>query len=295
MYLQKQLKTARQTALVTTSWFPKWHEGKADSSNTDKVRGDLALETIDSAIRDGYRVYVADLSTSSYAFHKELVNRQVQLVPRHTQKGVEVPGRLIGFQNGIREALNNPDNQAFVLMQIEKNLAPNCLPMITAPLIFNQADIVIPKRNEQLFRETYPSFQYSFETDANRVINQLLHRVGYLPDGSVFDFFFGVWAFAKNANITRDVASKIFSFTDENSRAKQMKLGYEITFFPVIKALKEGKQVISVEVPFRYPPEQRKNETDSEHIEVFKLKRKQQHDGIIKEVKQYLRFLESYV
>lgn len=57
-------------ALITS--YPKWYKGKLKNySQTDKIRGDLALEFIQKATSMGFQLIVAD-GKSSRSFQKQL-------------------------------------------------------------------------------------------------------------------------------------------------------------------------------------------------------------------------------
>ena len=63
-------------------------------------------------------------------------------------------------------------------------------------------------------------------------------------------------------------------------------------FFSIVTALRKGLKVKSVEVPFKYPDEQKQNEEALD--ELFSEKRKAQRIGLIVELLHFVAYLEKY-
>ena len=61
----------KNVAIVLITRYPKWRGGEQNINNTDKVRGDLALKTIEESLKLGCSVILADYG-SSKSFKKAL-------------------------------------------------------------------------------------------------------------------------------------------------------------------------------------------------------------------------------
>src|SRR3989344_5960685 len=74
-------------AICMITHYPHWYRGKLRSiKNSDKIRGDLALETIQKAKNLGYEVVVAD-GESAKTFRKELGKIEgIYLIKRRSMK-----------------------------------------------------------------------------------------------------------------------------------------------------------------------------------------------------------------
>lgn len=178
-----------QTAIVVTTYYPTWYKGKIKSiAEIDKVRGDIALQFIDSVGREGYHLVLVD-GKSSESFLSEISRvGKVHIVEQKMKRSQRSPRKRLALC--IASAI--PSVKAIVLTEPEKlSLIPS-IPLITKPIQEGNADIVIPKRNDALFRLTYPPFQYDSETKANKRFNEMLRSYPLLSRQSDdFDAFFG--------------------------------------------------------------------------------------------------------
>lgn len=279
-------------AIAVATSYPNWYKGKLRSiKNTDKIRGDLAIESIQKARNIGYSVVVADWQ-SPRSFRKELKSIPgAILIKRHS------PKRSPSKRKALRTASNLPNIKVLVLTEPEKvSFIENCISFSVEPILKNKADIVIPKRNDVLFKSTYPSFQYESEVEGNRTYNEelLSHRLINQEDN--FDMFFGPRILAN----TKSVLSLFMKRYQFNTAYTTFPKWYfdadefsNINFFPIVVALKKGFRVESIEVPFEYPNLQRQNEEKGSR-EAFIEKRKAQRIGLIVELLHFVAFLEKY-
>lgn len=278
-------------AVAMTTYYPKWYRGKLRSiKHTDKVRGDLALESIEKATELGYQVVVAD-GKSSKSFRKALsLTSCSKLIMRRPVKS------SAGKRKAIRITTKLPVIKVIVLTEPEKvSLIKDCIPDIVEPILNENSDIVVSKRNLQLFESSYPDYQYESEVEANNLYNENLKSNNLLDEKEEFDWFFGPRAFKNDPKIV-SLFMKKYSINYDNFSLPKDYFDPEsysnILFFPIIQALKKGLKVKSVEVPFNYPVLQKENE-DTGDRELFMEKRKSQKLALLVELMHFISYLEK--
>lgn len=279
-------------AIVATTSYPKWYQGKLRSiKHTDKIRGDLALEMAKITQHLGYKIVISDWG-SPKTFRKQLNSISgVVLIRRRSEK------RSPGKRAALKKASRLADLKVIVLTEPEKvSLVKKCIPAIVEPILKGEADIVVPKRDGRLFKETYPSYQYESETEGNNTYNEELksHKLIDLDDN--FDMFFGPRVLA-NIKPVVSLFMKRYRFGIAHSLFRKWYFDAEglsnTIFFPIVTALKKGFKVKSIEVPFKYPALQKQNE-DRGLRDLFIEKRKTQRIGLIIELLHFVGFLEKY-
>ena len=274
-------------AIILTTLYPKWYRGKLRSiKHTDKVRGDIALQTIHAAQKKGYQVLVAD-GKSSKTFRKELEKiENITLIKKRSSHKLKAKRQL------IKAFVKKPEVKIIILTEPEKlSLITDCIPLIVNPLLNNHADIVIPKRNESLFQKTYTSYQHVSETEGNLLYNEILRANGLLKlDEDDLDIFFGPLAFINTPQV-RSLFLHIKSNILFKNSTTHFKFTDEYDYFPVVRALKKGLRVRSVDVPFSYPSIQKMNEENGPK-ELFVEKRKNQRLSILIELLYFINFMQ---
>lgn len=279
-------------AIATTTSYPRWYRGRLRSlKHTDKMRGDLGLELIKAAVEKGYRIVVADWQ-SSRSFRRMVSSvKNAIIIKRRSLK--PSPSR----RQAIKKASRLDGVAVIMITEPEKtSLVTDCLPTIIQPLLQKNAEIVVPKRNPQLFKETYPLYQYESEQGGNIIYNEALRAHGLLDqNGLDFDLFFGPCAFLNTKRVLKlfmkqyrltlnNVSSLPDHFNDEpysNTRN-----------FPIIMGLAKKIRIASVEVAFSYPRLQKLSEEKSLK-EVFIQKRKLQKTLLLIELLHFISFLEK--
>lgn len=100
----------------------------------------------------------------------------------------------------FRERNIGSDESAIVFTEPEKVDIVEHVRDIVMPLLIDEADIVVPARDEELFRETYPIEQYHSESYGNCYFNLLAKQFpGFRKDGPTkLDWLFGPFAFKTN-------------------------------------------------------------------------------------------------
>lgn len=281
-------------AVVELTLYPSWYPGVVESiGDTDKVRGDLALQSIAAGLTNGYSMVVAD-GGSSAAFQEKLSGS-----PEITFVRRQEPGRGAGRRQGFLVASEIDGVKAILRVEPEKvSIVQEYAPQIVLPILKGEADIVVPKRNPTLHQSTYPAYQWESEVATNRKYNDLLHKTRLLPRDQSLDMFFGPFAFRNDPQILQLFLEK-YEFTLISStgirkyaQPENWSAGY---FFPVVKALYQGLRVVSVEVDFQYPEIQRRNEetTAEGSLDRFIAHRASQKWGLLDELIHFIRYLRG--
>ena len=281
----------KNVAIVLITRYPKWRRGEQNINNTDKVRGDLALKTIKESLKLGCNVVLADYG-SSKSFKKAL-SKFKSLIKTHRRSSK----RSVGRRLAIKKAVKIPGVKAIVLTEAEKvSLITDCLKEIVSPIINGTTDIVIPKRNEKLFKETYPNYMYESEIEGNETFNEELKSHKLINPHESFDMFFGPRVFKNDKKILAIFMKEYIFKVDHLAFPKWYFDAEELSntnFFPAVAALRKGYKVISVEVPFKYPHIQKLNE-EGKNRHFFEDKRKMQRIAITIELLHFVSFLENY-
>ncbi|MBI4226210.1 hypothetical protein HY612_03815 [Candidatus Roizmanbacteria bacterium] len=277
-------------AFAVITYYPKWYRGKLRSiKHTDKVRGDLALEFFRRSKKLGCQVVVAD-GKSVKTFRNELSQIDgIRIIKRKSLK------RSIARRQAIKIAANLPNVKVIVSSEAEKTSLIDSIDKIAKPVLENRADIVIPKRNSTLFKETYPSYMYESEIEGNKLYSEILRTDNLLKGSEDFDMFFGPRVFANKKPVVRlftrkyhlKISKKVYlnsHFDSEDYSATQ--------YFSIIIALKKKLKVKSVEIDFYYPTSQKENEEKGERS-LFEEKRKYQRMIILTDLLYFLNFLKS--
>lgn len=278
-------------AIAMTTYYPKWYRGKLRSiKHTDKIRGDLALESIQKALELGYKVVVAD-GKSSKTFRKVLfsLNCTKLIMRRPVKSGA-------GKRKTLKIASKLPDIKVIVLTEPEKvSLVKDCIPSIVRPIFNENTDIVVPGRNNDLFKSTYPDYQYNSEIEANNLYNENLKSNNLMTEKEEFDWFFGPRAF-KNEQKILSLFMKRYAIEYDNFSLPKDYFDPDnysnVLFFPITQALKNKFKIKSVEVPFSYPTLQKENESTG-NKELFVEKRRSQRLGLLVELMHFISYLEK--
>ncbi|OGK21889.1 hypothetical protein A3C23_00895 [Candidatus Roizmanbacteria bacterium RIFCSPHIGHO2_02_FULL_37_13b] len=270
-------------AIALITYYPKWYRGKLRSLGaTDKIRGDLALRTVEQGVKKGYQIIIVD-GTSSRSFKTDLRRfSSVHLIKRRINKAS--PAK----RQAIKRAASIDGVKAIVLMEPEKtDLIENHIEMIVKPILKNYADIVIPCRNDDFFRKTYPDYMYKSEVEGNFMYNQILKSTNFLQKkASDFDFFFGPRAFKNERGVVKLFLKKA-KLKINNEIINKLIIDPEIysnsLYYSVIQALKKKLKVLSIEIPFKYPTIQKENEEKGDR-DFFMEKRNNQQLRLIVEL-----------
>lgn len=280
-----------EIAIGLTTYYPKWYRGKVASiKHTDKIRGDLALEFVEKAKIKGYSVVVADGKSSKSFLHELLKISGIRIIRRRSAK------RSSARRQVLTECVKKEGIKIIVLTEPEKVSIIDSINNLAESILKNQADIVIPKRKENLFKESYPLYQYESETEANELYNEAFQSFGLRPHSKDnLDMFFAPRVFRNDNKIVK-LFMRRYTFNVGNFSLDSEFFDpdeYSNTlFFPVIEALRKGFRVVSVEIPFSYPTLQKKNEEQGQK-ELFIEKRKAQRMGLLIELLHFVSYLNK--
>ena len=207
------------------------------NSKSNIIRRELAKKTILTAKELGYGVIVVDAG-SDKEFLQEL-----------EKKGIKIANRLLhnaGSQKrqAIEEAYKT-EKKAIVITEPEKIDLLTHLVKAAEPVLKDYADIVIPKRNSLA---SYPTAQQYAEPLGNAFFKELTNLD--------LDIWFGpqIWK--------REHVHYFFEYDGTDIEDWQ--------YFPILKAIKEGKKIVSVNIDYTHPKEQTEIE---EHDLAFYKKR----------------------
>lgn len=277
---------SQSIAITTTTFYPNWYPGQPLASDTNKVRGDLALKMIDMARSKGFQIIVVD-GADNKEFKEALIKIGVHPYVE-SQKGMSA-----SRQQAFREASNLDTVQVICWLEPEKvSVIADCLPNAVIPILKGKADVIVPKRNEQLFRESYPDYQVKSEQNSNRIWNALLKKYGLRSASNPeLDVWFGPKFFRNDPKIVSLFTDQYSFKADSELRFRkiiQPELWSNAVFFPVIAALHKGYKVMDLEVPYKHTLEQTLAEQDNDE---FRKKRKFQQKNIILASEFFIRML----
>ena len=174
-------------------------------------------------------------------------------------------------------------------MEPEKVALIASIPKLAAPLISEEADIVVPKRNDALFQKSHPDYMYISEREGNELYNAELRSKGILTNKTPdLDFFFGPRVLQNDPKVVA-LFIKQYSYRGKSvlGSLSDPELYSTTIFFPIIRALRKKLKVKSVEVDFTYPALQTENEmTGAKGI--FIAKRKLQRMKLLIDLMHFL-------
>ena len=202
-------------------------------------------------------------------------------------------GMSAGRRQALEMASEFEDAKVVCWTEPEKiSIINDCLPEATIPILTDEADIIIPKRDEQAFK-TYPSQQAAYEQKANKLWNEILKKHSLLSeDAEDLDVWIGP-RFIKNDKEILQLFLDKYEFQKRDLKVDDIvepELWPNALFLPIIAALKKGLRVKSVDVEYRHPTEQTQSE---ENNETFNRKRDIQLKNIIITTMHFIRMLEN--
>jgi glycosyltransferase involved in cell wall biosynthesis len=223
-------EVAEQTVIVTDSLYSLESEG-------DRIRADIAEQTLRSAVERGYEIIVVD-GGSPEGLLTEFKDLGAHVYAQE-QKGMG-NGRRQGF--GLALETEKP---VIARTEIEK---VHYIPEIWKtglPILGKEADLIIPRRNSL---ESYPRFQQLCEEAGNLYASEVT--------GRHLDLWFG----------PRTGSREIFGgpFMKYNGEFGDK---WESIFMPVLNALLNGKRVMEVEVDYTHPESQTEFEKGNSELD----------------------------
>lgn len=278
--------------MITTTLYPKWVPGKLQWSTgnpvtpdiVDKVRGDLAIETISAASEKGARVIVVD-GANIRPFRQTLdtLDRRNVLIYDEIDQGISA-----SRQQGFSIAHTMSDRLINLWTEPEKvSIVRDCLEQLTNPIFRGEADLTIPLRDEASFA-TFPEYQAEVAGEANRLWNDLLKAEELLSPGhSGYDVWFGPLCWHKDITGLFLRKYRTVGSADELIKPDEY---CNANYFPIIAALAERKRVLSVQVSYRHSEIQTAIEN---YNPAYEAVRRHQLYTIIETTKYYLALLRG--
>lgn len=278
-------------AVATNTSYPNWYKGKLRSvTHTDKVRGDLSLEFFYKSSEAPVPVVVVDSGSSQNYLNEAKKLHLVRLIEKRKIK--RSPSRRLAITTA--SAISGVDY--IILTEPEKvSLITDCLPRIKKFLSENQVDLLIPGRQMDLWKQTYPKYMWDSEIEGNQLANEYLKSHGLLPYDREIDLFFGPRVLKNDPKIVKmflkrySVKLANFPLPREQFDVEQYS---DTGIFPVVQVLKQKLAVKTLEVPFVYPKLQKENEEIGSRSR-FEEKRKAQRLEILVELIHFLAYLEK--
>jgi hypothetical protein len=276
-----------EVGIASTTFYPGWYPSEAgENPSADKVRGDIALATFSEAHGKGYQTVIVDGGSSS-GFLDALGETGVA-IEAERDRGMSASRRQAFEAVSSLEGVN-----VICWTEPEKvSIVKDCIPYALQPILSGEADIVVPRRDDESFA-TYPDYQVEFETTSNHLWNNILRRHGLLPeDAQDLDAWIGPRFFKNDPDIVKLFVDKYEFIYDVQSGLKKdaPELWPNALFLPIVAALKQGYRVVGVNVPYRHPAEQTAFEQDND---TFRQKRAYQQENILKTTVHFVRYLEE--
>lgn len=275
----------KSVAIATTTFYPDWSFSQRGGS-VSNIRGTLAIEFAHEVVERGYQLIVVD-GGSSDDFKSRLGDMGVSVQPER-ERGISASRR-----QSYREASNIPGVEIICTTEPEKvSFIRDCLTQSVVPIQSGSTDIVVPKRDKEALT-TYPNYQVDFERTSNIHWNTLLRDRKLLdPTAEDIDICFGPKLF-RNDPIITELFMRRFSLQNVSPALDQIlnpESWHGAVVFPVVAALHERKEVVSIEVPYRHPVEQTEVEGDNDEL---RRKRDVQYKNLIALTIQYTKLLQD--
>ncbi len=245
MKTYRRAPDADKVTIVTTTFYNP-------DSEIDRVRSNLAVQMVRSAAGAGYQVIVVDGGSRDDKFLGKLREYGADL---HVQKAN-------GFGSGRREAIGHAYNSGKPIIAMTEPEKVPLIPQlrkIILPLLYDEADLVVPKRRSL---DSLPPSQRYAELYGNQVWKEIT--------GTDLDMWFGPKTWRKLPTPGQDY----FLAYDNREYGDR----WDSINIPVMLAMLSGKKVKSVLVPYTHPREQTLAEEGDPELS---MKRLQQLNNLI--------------
>ena len=254
------------TIIATTTMYP---EKDGQISESDKMRANLALKTIEKATAIGYTIAVLDggssesWRTQARNLDAVLVEEDLSAYPGHHFMG---RGRrqILDFAGnyGNHEVVlwMEPEKHTFILPEIQADSPSG----IIAQAVFEGlADAVVPRRNDSL--QAYPLQQQVEELLGNvhimEAMRDFVYERGFLDDPVQTVPYLDLWIGPRA--ICKDTGLQAFlnyhgeiRLNEEGAEVIHEHDQWESIFAPLWKLMLQRKRVRSVPVDYVHPVEQ---------------------------------------
>ncbi len=291
----------------TSTWYPDPKPSDTDAQKAmSAIRQDIALGSLKRARDLGHQIVIVD-EGSNDRFKEEVAALGITISDQ------EVPGMGNGRRQALLEASQRPGARYLVWAEAEKDSFVDSMQSIGNEMADKDADIGMPTRDPALFEETYPDYQVASERRAADLIDDALHQYGVTDPDTNYDWFFGpkvirndpklVELFTRVYQVKPDVQARMkaererVKDTNERPHARTLvnpEKYSNVLFNPIFEGLLDPDiNVVALDpIPFKYPAEQKANETDFANDEARALhvgRRKAQLYGILAELIHFAR------
>lgn len=237
-------------------------------SDTDGIRGDLALELVEKTLDSGARIVVCDGGSSSdfISLLRDFEDDGLTIVSSN------ILGRGPQRRTAFKVAVGLSGVRAIVYTQAEKAPLVKDLAKTSQPILEGSAEVVILGREPKLFERTYPEYMRDSELRVNTTYDWFMRRAGLMGEDESYDWFFGPFVFKNIPEISSLFLkeywfkSPVYSRKGANPNPEMHSNGH---YFPLIEAMFYKRGVTGIEIPFPYPPLQKANEESPESIDAF--------------------------
>lgn len=162
--------------------------------STAEPRYSLTVRTIADAGVLGLRLVVVDASPGDV--HDELQRQAARHGPHvHVVRQRQTGKKGVALREGIAEAMRLLDGPgAIAFCEPEKANVAHIIANAARPVLDRHLDVVLPARDDSLFRATYPIEQYHQERFTNLLLDSMAAKAGSFP--RPLDWTFGPMVFA---------------------------------------------------------------------------------------------------
>jgi len=178
---EKEENLHGRIGIATATYYPKWYptteENDTAAPSVDKIRGDLALETIAEIKNGGYKGVVVDGgSSAAFLAAAEAIGVTIE--------AEEEEGMSASRRQAFAAVSKIPGVEAICWTEPEKvSMVRDCIDGPAQMVLDGETDIVVPTRDNAGL-QSYPDYQVKFEQQSNKLWNGILRRHDLMSDDS---------------------------------------------------------------------------------------------------------------
>lgn len=235
----------RRTCVVTVTYYP----------DTSDVRFQLALQLCKLAAHHNIHLFIVDGSPDHPTIREQFKHESDGYAHVFEQERATYPGKGGSLRQSILKAAewlakNGVDvgDAAICFTEPEKIDLINHVNKIVEPILCGTTDVVVPTRDDGLFRESYPIEQYHSESFGNLHFNLLARQIEEFRASGTQDLD---WLFGPFASNARHAGSWL-NYTGTS---------WDAQMIPYVRGVRMQKWRISpVTVDFRHSREMKEQE-----------------------------------
>lgn len=231
-----------RTSVVTTTYYP----------DLSDIRFNLALELCNLAAQHHINLIIVDGSPDHTTIREQFQKAGSGYVHVYQQDTDQYVGKGGSLRQAILKATemfkqNNIERKdaAICFTEPEKVDLMNHIHTIVKPILDGKADVIVPTRNDELFRETYPIEQYHSESFGNGHFNLLAKQFDGFGEQKL-DWLFGPFVFKAS------LASSWLNYTGTS---------WDAQMIPYVRGVRNNNwRIMPVTVNFKHPREMKEQE-----------------------------------